>query len=340
VFKPFILMKTPITYSTIIAHLKIILLFMAYELLYIYCIGSKISIWYLLPYYIPSIALFYINIEAILPRLNRSRLSVIGLLLMGIVVHAFLYYHLERWTDKALAMETMFRIAFIKAVFRSFYITGISIAYALVLSNMEKAKEVAALKIRALEYENEVLRAQVQPHQIYNTHTLVYAAVKDTFPEQARALILCSRLIRNSFSEVDKDGKIPLSREIDSILTEVELGQMLHGNRLNVLLNIQVPPDEMETKIPVAVLSGFVLDLFKHGDLSNPLHPATMDLSVTGSRLQFNLHNLKKSVQEHIGLKIGLNNIKKRLEHIYQNNFDLRISETDTEYTLDLNIKL
>ncbi|MNT92864.1 hypothetical protein D3C72_2342190 [compost metagenome] len=77
---------------------------------------------------------------------------------------------------------------------------------------------------------------------------------------------------------------------------------------------------------------------FKHGDFSGK--GFTLKISDENQKLSFNLHNFKKQRSKDSLSGIGINNVKKRLEILYPKKHELKITETETEFSVDLKIDL
>ena len=90
------------------------------------------------------------------------------------------------------------------------------------------------------------------------------------------------------------------------------------------------------------LLITFVENLFKYGDVNDPLHPAKIKVNFLEDELHFHTYNRKKTgVTNMISSGIGLANVKKRLALAYGNNkYQLLIDDKDEFYTVDLTLKL
>ena len=109
----------------------------------------------------------------------------------------------------------------------------------------------------------------------------------------------------------------------------------------NVSINLNVPDDSYED-ICVApmVFIPFVENAFKHGVSIDK--PSTIDISIfkQDDRLLFQCHNDKSHAKHEFG-GVGLNNVTKRLELIYGDDYSLDIKDEDNTYdvTLDLPVR-
>ena len=86
------------------------------------------------------------------------------------------------------------------------------------------------------------------------------------------------------------------------------------------------------------LLVPFVENAFKHGDLSEK--GFILDIKEENEMLTFQLSNFKKQGSKDSFSGIGIANVKKRLEILYPKKHELNITETETQYSVDLKIDL
>ena len=121
----------------------------------------------------------------------------------------------------------------------------------------------------------------------------------------------------------------------------IGLEQLRYGDRLDMSINIS--GDCEHTRIAPLLLIPFLENAFKHGT-SEQLEQAWMhvDLSVQDSTLKFKVIN-SREVTEHdetyVG-GIGLQNVKKRLQLLYADRHDLRITAEDETFMVILTLEL
>jgi LytS/YehU family sensor histidine kinase len=89
------------------------------------------------------------------------------------------------------------------------------------------------------------------------------------------------------------------------------------------------------TIIPFVLIT-LVENAFKHGDLKSTEHPIDILLSVKQSSLHFYCRNKKKTGPKDLSTGIGLDNIKKRLDLAYGENYSLNIKDESEFYTTEL----
>ena len=203
-------------------------------------------------------------------------------------------------------------------------------------------KKLAELEKQNLEQQLEYLRYQINPHFFMNTLNNIHALV-DIDPAKAQETIVeLSKMMRFVLYEGDKRG-VPLGRELDFIRTYIKLMQLRYTDKVKITLDL--PADVPDRTIPPLMLISFIENAFKHG--VSYQHESFIDIKVSteDNTLQFSCRNSKADTspsggkQEGVG-GVGLANVRKRLNLLYDHNYQLRINDAADIYTVELNIPL
>ena len=191
-----------------------------------------------------------------------------------------------------------------------------------------------------LTAELQLLKAQVHPHFLFNTLNNLYALTlrkSDGAPEMVLKL---SGLLSYMLYECNAT-EVPLEKEIRMLENYVDLEKLRYGSRLDVSLNFT--GDIRGKTITPLLLIPFVENAFKHGS-SEQLEQAwiSLDLAVEGNRMSFKLVNSKDASANPSGGAggIGLANVRKRLELIHANNYELKITPQEETFLVYLSLEL
>ena len=203
-------------------------------------------------------------------------------------------------------------------------------------SRLQKLAELGERKKLA---ELQVLKHQLNPHFLFNTLNNLYTlALKksDTTPEVISRLsdILDYTLYRCN------DQYVSIDKEIELIENYLTLEKIRYGKR--VLINFETSLDGQLEIAPLLLLT-FIENAFKHG-VSQEINQATIDIAVqtTEEQINFSVKNsIPNTALPSISQKesIGLTNVKKQLELLYTNAYQLTIDQTHDLYLVQLNIQ-
>ncbi len=133
-----------------------------------------------------------------------------------------------------------------------------------------------------------------------------------------------------------KDGKAPLRDEIEHMRNVIKIQQLRFSNKLNVQFDVEGVVNGA-TIIPFVLIT-LVENAFKHGDLKSDENPIIIKLDIDSKQLKFYCHNKKKTGAKELSTGIGLDNIKKRLDLAYGNDYKFLIKNEAEFYTTELTI--
>lgn len=179
--------------------------------------------------------------------------------------------------------------------------------------------------------EFNTLKAQVNPHFLFNTLTTIrILIVKD--PPNARLLIKdLSEILRQALNQ--KQELIPLKEELNTIKRYLRLEKARFGERIAVHWDIQEPA--LDIPIPVFTLQPLVENAIKHG-LSPRKEGGNLFIRIWLEKKNLllcveddgvGLHFGKANNLTRTGTGIGLVNITERLRIIYSDAASLSLTE-------------
>lgn len=196
-------------------------------------------------------------------------------------------------------------------------------------------------RLRELEHENltqklEYLRYQVNPHFLMNTLNNIHALV-DFDPEQAKETIeKLSKLMRYILYDSNQEF-VALDKELAFMRTYVSIMRIRYTD--NVKIDLRLPSSAPDIQIPPLIFVIFVENAFKHG--VSYQHPSfiEIDVAIDGESVNFTCRNSRKANTEPDSRGgIGLQNVRKRLQLIYENAYQLDIKASEGEYMVSLRI--
>jgi sensor histidine kinase YesM len=297
-----------------------------------------------------SYLLIYVQIPKLLQK-KRYTLFVFSLLLTGYffsalarfnVVHIaepFFRTDFEQETILEILSDTYF-------LFTVYFPTVYTVAFLILIIHSVKKKSNERQQIEVLHKEkamNELkfLKAQIQPHFLFNTLNNLYAltlAKSDLAPEVVLKLSEMLDFILYQSSQ----AAIEIQKEIELIQGFVDLESLRYGDLIDARFIHQV--DDESAKISPLILLPFVENAFKHGASGNTENPTIdIQLNVENEFLTFKVYNNKPAIQnvkEAIHGGIGIKNLKRQLELNYPNQYSLDLKETETDYSVHLTLQL
>ncbi len=283
------------------------------------------------------------GIRFLILRLNvegTNILKLIGLTLVyciigSILVEVYQNILFPRWfgMDFFLAEEDVSMeitgIEFIFATFRSLLLfsvwSGVYIAFLFI----EKARKQEILNLKWDASKNEIelknLRAQLNPHFLFNSLNSIRALV-GLDPEQATTAITgLSTLLRSSIN-LGKQKVVRLEDEMALVKSYLELEQIRFEERLKI--SYKVAENTSKCEIPPLMVQTIVENSIKHG-ISKLIDGGTITIE---AELQGNTLVLAVSNPGMLDVKraddgVGISNTKKRLEILFGERASFAINQ-------------
>lgn len=196
---------------------------------------------------------------------------------------------------------------------------------------------IEKLKRKQAESELDLLKAQVNPHFLFNTLNNIYATNLNDHDKANEIILELSDLLRYQL-ENNKKQKISLAEEIQSLLNYIALEKI---RVKNCDIEITEKGDFTSSEIVPLLLIPFVENAFKYGTgIERGDIKIILSLNDDGFFL-FNCTNKVVQKAEHIKSGgIGIENVKKRLEIMYKDQHELEIKEENSYFSVNLSVKL
>lgn len=181
--------------------------------------------------------------------------------------------------------------------------------------------------------ELALLRSQVQPHFIFNTLNNIYMLSLKNSPLTSDMIYRLSALLSYMLYD-SKRHLIEVEKEIDYIKNYINLEKIRYGERLDVQMCIV--NDVRGVQVPPLLFLPLVENAFKHG-VSNAVEESWIhiDISLKKRVLMFKIENslcAEKAEMNGFGNGLGLENLRKRLEILYPNNFELKMLKEEESH--------
>lgn len=344
-------------------HLTGWTLFIFYEILFVTVIVGRLPtspIWsgYIFPYAI-NVALFYFHAHFTLSKsYEQSRQKHFLFLLLTIVellVYLLLMYFIGSVNVTSSSISEIGKeeiLSVLRQLWRGIYFIGFATAYWLAIGAIKSEKKVQELEKMQIinqaekhslekdifELENAYLKAQINPHLLFNTLNFIYNNLQEASPAASEVVILLSELMNYSLLELEADGKVSLEKEVTQIKNIIRINQIRFNNKL--FLDMETNCDSSAVRVIPLILIPLVENQFKHGDMSNENTPGKISIFYTGEYLEMYTENKVKKRNRASNHGIGIVNVRKRLNNLYKENFTLTAQGNENTFYVFLKIKL
>jgi sensor histidine kinase YesM len=205
------------------------------------------------------------------------------------------------------------------------------------LEYKHKKEEQTQLSKEKIEVELKTLKAQLNPHFLFNTLNNIYSLSLDSSPKTPVAIAKLSDILDHILYKCDSQ-LVSLSTEIQLLQNYIELEKLRYDERLKIQLETTI---ENDTQIPPLLLLSLVENAFKHGAGEDSGSPKISILIVAKKgNFTFEILNSVSNDYENKGKEnIGLTNIRKQLDLIYGNDYEITIYTESNLFKVILKIK-
>lgn len=226
---------------------------------------------------------------------------------------------------------------FLSPMVISIFVIGLNIGIKFLFKSIRDDQRLKELEKHNLQTELEYLKHQINPHFFMNTLNNIHALI-DIDSEKAKDTVLeLSKMMRYVLYEA-ASPTVLLSKEIQFLNNYIELMRLRYTDQIGIIVSI--PDDIPNVQVPPLLFISFVENAFKHGVSYQHESFIHISMDIENGRLRYlvsnsNFDNVDK---QHQG--IGLENVRKRLDLLYDRDYTLDIRREENEYHVLLLIPL
>lgn len=290
-------------------------------------------------------AINYLFFEYILKRLGwKKPLTSFLLLLTQVFLYSFgLYFWREAgiaahvWTEYitySSLSENVFN-QFSNGIFSFVFFAVLRLGY----GHIQLTQATQQLRIEKQQAELNYLKAQTNPHFLFNTLNNIYALAKEKSDLAPESILRLSKILRFMLYETS-GGYIAIEEEIKIIGDYIALEKLRYDESLHVTFNYEV--DDMKQPLPPLLLIPLVENAFKHGVSETRHKPfVNVDLISKKNHLVYIVRNSSDELPAGNIVKenIGLSNLRRQLELLYS-DYTLSFQKGEYGFTARLTINL
>jgi len=185
--------------------------------------------------------------------------------------------------------------------------------------NKDLRNKMLDAQLKMKEQELLYLKKQIHPHFLFNTINTIYGFALKKSSRTPDIILKLSNLLDYILYRVDQPW-VPLTEEVLHIREYIELEQI----RFHDTLKVTMDQSEIDKAIEVApmLLIPLVENAFKHGGFHDGLMTIQIHIKSNKEELYFFIENtIRQAENENSGKGIGLENLRKRLDLVYGEDY-------------------
>lgn len=287
----------------------------------------------------------YINLWILIPKyLNPKRFfwySLLVLLISVLVTPIKTYVLFKIFSPFPSLQEDMMSNQYLIFLTTLLVILASTI-FKIVFDWLQHQREKKELQTQTMRSELRFLKSQINPHFLFNTLNNLYALTLKKSDKAPEIVLKLSEIMRYMLYECN-ERRVPLTKEINYIKNYLALEELRQGKKVEIRFNLIGNPDDIT--IAPLMFTPFLENSFKHG-LNHSISEGYVDINmeITEDQVHFIVENSKPETIPQSDSRpsggIGLANVKRRLNLIYPDQYQLEIKDMPLTYRIELTILL
>jgi len=283
-----------------------------------------------------SMILVYFNIYFLFPKFIVTKkykkyivFFIITLCVFYIVRTELIYVLINEnvWPESDLPQKAYSFNHIVVVFLTGIYDIGFVTTIKLTADWIYERKRVENLQKIQLKTELQFLKAQIQPHFFFNTLNNLYALTLEKSDKAPEVVLKLSEIMQYVLYDV-KEPKISLLTAINYIQNYLDLERLRYSVKITANTNIIGSIEDV--LVPPLIFLPFIENCFKHGAKNNDHFEINISFeNILDKWLIFIVDNSfenKEVFNKNIKGGIGIQNVKRRLQLLYKDNFELKTS--------------
>lgn len=218
------------------------------------------------------------------------------------------------------------------------FIMVVALAMAIQINKQLYLTQKKALQAETDKAEAELsfLKAQINPHFLFNTLNNLYVLALNRNPHTAESIMRLSNIMRYMTDDV-RSEYVLLQDELNCIEDFINLQKLRLGEKIPVNFKITGPVHHQ--KIAPLILMTFIENAFKYGVSKQKPSPINISITTAENKIHFHADNKIFTGDSTLNsTRIGIENTRQRLQHLYPGKHELAIGPKDDLFIVDLAI--
>lgn len=294
------------------------------------------------------IIIVYFNIYYLIPKFiltKKFKRYILFLLFSLFILYCirtslnFLLVTKNIWPEAEGTQQAFTFNHIVAVILGELYVVALVSAIKLTFDWIYEKRRAEDLQKIQLSTELDFLKSQIQPHFFFNTLNNLYALTLQKSDTAPNVVLKLSDIMQYVLYDI-KEPVISLFDEINYIQNYLDLEKLRYGDKVNSKINIVGNIEDV--KVPPLLFLPFIENCFKHGAQENESIQVRIKFEIINNKtLKFCVKNsfvhINDTIQKH---GIGIKNVKRRLQLLFNNNFKLKTFVKKQHYFVKLKIPI
>ncbi len=191
----------------------------------------------------------------------------------------------------------------------------------------EKDRRQLRLEAQLADARLQTLRAQLQPHFLFNALNTISVLMHENVDSADRILLQLSALLRRSLDSSEA-YEVTLGEEIGFLESYLEIEKARFDGRLSY--RVLVPDQALEARVPTLILQPLVENALRHG-IAARAGPGQVEIKAErhGDVLRLSVSDNGRGLPQATTERVGLANTRARLRLLYADRQRLELRNSD-----------
>lgn len=184
-----------------------------------------------------------------------------------------------------------------------------------------------------LKSEISYLKAQINPHFLFNTLNSIYALTVKKSESAPESITKLAAIMRYVITDAAQDV-VELEKEINYVSAYIELEKLRITNKVN--LQYTVTGNFTGKKISPLIFIPLIENAFKHGVSTSQECNITIQITINSNIFNLVIQNSKTKSDNKQSNGLGISNVKQRLNLLYGGKHELNIHDSEKDFKVNL----
>jgi two-component system, LytTR family, sensor kinase len=290
---------------------------------------------------------YYITIYFIVPGfLKKKKYAFFVLLSVGLIAFSAL---LRAIVSMQMSLHVFITIPppafgplYLDSLVNIFIWVELFIMGKMIADRIYNQQQLALLEKERVKHELDFLKAQINPHALFNSLNSIYGHIDKSNQTARNILLKFSGLLRYQLYDCSED-KIKLEKELEYIRNYISFQQIRKEE--NLIVDTEIEIDKYNHTIAPLLLVVLIENAFKFvSNFTDKDNKIDIKVNVKDGFFTFNICNTTEHRQAlssilHPG-GIGIVNLKRRLELLYRDKYEMAFKQEVDYYEATLKLQL
>jgi two-component system LytT family sensor kinase len=213
----------------------------------------------------------------------------------------------------------------------------ISLIFSLIYKVRSQELTEKQLSEEKLSTEVRLLKAQINPHFIFNSLNNIYSLAYSKSDQTPEAVLKLSHMLRYVYYDCSRD-EVTLGAELEYIKNYIAFQQMKSPHEQAIILDFDGIDEGF--RIAPMLFIPFVENSFKYSKIEDQKDARVeIKLTTSGKELSFKIVNTHPENGHSPGSGVGIENVRSRLELTYPEKHELKVRDENNLFEVEMKIK-